>query len=95
MRTLAALLALVLVISVSAQYGPTTQRCCKEYYPSTQAIPEKKVVSYFKTSNSCYLTAIVIKTMAKKEFCVKPDLTWVEKIVTKLDKMKLASTASP
>ncbi|XP_062403812.1 C-C motif chemokine 7-like [Sardina pilchardus] len=94
MRTLAALLALVLVISVSAQYAPTTSSCCKEYYVSG-AIPEKKVVSYFKTSSSCYLTAIVLKTVADKEFCVKPDLKWVQKIVTKLDRVTGAPTASP
>ncbi|XP_041966505.1 C-C motif chemokine 3-like isoform X2 [Alosa sapidissima] len=88
MRTLAALLALVLVISVSAQYGPTTEQCCTKYYSHT--IPQKKVESYFKTGSSCYLTAIVLKTEKKMEFCVKPDLPWVQNIVT-----NLGSTASP
>ncbi|XP_062403811.1 C-C motif chemokine 5-like [Sardina pilchardus] len=83
MRTLAALLALVLVISVSAQYGPTTQSCCEKHTP--HVVPAGKVVSYFKTSSNCYLTAIVLNTVANKQICVNPDLTWVQRIVTKLD----------
>ncbi|XP_062403813.1 C-C motif chemokine 7-like [Sardina pilchardus] len=85
MRTLAALLALVLVISVSAQYAPTTQSCCEKYTP--HVVPADRVESYFKTSSSCYLNAIVLKTVADKEFCVKPELTWVQRIVTKLDSL--------
>ncbi|XP_076158137.1 monocyte chemotactic protein 1B-like [Alosa pseudoharengus] len=83
MRTLAALLALMLVISVSAQHGPTPVKCCDSY--SSHVIPIGKVVSYFTTSSSCYQNAHVLKTVADKEFCVKPDLHWVKKIVDKLD----------
>ncbi|XP_012673818.2 monocyte chemotactic protein 1B-like [Clupea harengus] len=89
MRTLAALLALVLVISVNAQYGVTTLQCCGEHYSKT--IPAGKVVSYSTTSSGCHLKAHVFKTVAGKEFCVNPDLAWVKKIVTKLDKKPSAA----
>ncbi|KAG5273892.1 hypothetical protein AALO_G00156810 [Alosa alosa] len=74
MRTLAALLALVLVISVSAQYGQTTHDCCAKYYSNT--IPANMVVSYYKTSNNCYLKALVIKTKMGKVRCVDPEVKW-------------------
>ncbi|XP_041966935.1 C-C motif chemokine 5-like [Alosa sapidissima] len=92
MRTLAALLALVLVISVSAQYGVTTVRCCVKHYPGP--IPVGRVVSYFTTSSRCALKSRVFKTILHKEFCVNSNLGWVNNIVTKLDKKTGPSTVS-
>ncbi|XP_062404378.1 C-C motif chemokine 5-like [Sardina pilchardus] len=92
MRTLAALLALVLVISVSAQYGVTTDSCCAKYV--TVVIPAGKVVSYFTTSTRCALHSHVFETVKGKSLCVNPALPWVKNIVTKLDKKKMPSTAS-
>ncbi|XP_031418770.1 regakine-1-like isoform X2 [Clupea harengus] len=89
MRTLAALLALVLVISVNGQYGVTNHICCARHY--SQRIPAGKVVSYSTTSSGCHLKAHVFKTVAKKQFCVNPALPWVKKIVTKLDKKPSAA----
>ncbi|KAL2093498.1 hypothetical protein ACEWY4_010810 [Coilia grayii] len=84
MRTLAALLALALLISVSAALRATTPTtCCQDFWSSK--IPAHKVKSYVKTSSDCPKKGLVFITAANKKFCVNPDLEWVKNIVAKLN----------
>ncbi|XP_063052249.1 C-C motif chemokine 5-like [Engraulis encrasicolus] len=92
MKTLiASLTLLLLVISVNAQYGPTTTECCDTHY--SKPIPINKVVSHITLSSRCHLKAHVFTTVAKKKFCVNPDDKWVKIIVAKLNVK--ATTAQP
>ncbi|XP_062402441.1 C-C motif chemokine 22-like [Sardina pilchardus] len=93
MRTLAALLALVLVISVSAQYSPTTHDCCDKFSP--QPIPIAMVVSSFKTSSSCYLRALVIETKKGRKLCVDPEVPWVKRLLRMLNHKQARTTVMP
>uniref|UniRef100_A0A673JL99 C-C motif chemokine n=1 Tax=Sinocyclocheilus rhinocerous TaxID=307959 RepID=A0A673JL99_9TELE len=44
---------------------------------NNRMIPLKQVVSYSWTSSNCAKRAIVFKTVAGREICVDPEMTWV------------------
>ncbi|KAK2867055.1 hypothetical protein QQF64_022724 [Cirrhinus molitorella] len=81
---------LFLVIFCSVQMTSASEAanavsdCCVEF--SKVKIPVKLVASYYWTSSSCPIRAIVFKTIAGREFCVDPETTWVSGHIAKVDK---------
>ncbi|XP_061101964.1 C-C motif chemokine 3-like 1 [Conger conger] len=67
----------------------TGNTCC----PSTQKakIPLKQIVSYYNTSSSCALPALVFVTKLGKHWCVNPADGWVKSHAAAVDR-RLAST---
>ncbi|XP_061101968.1 C-C motif chemokine 14-like [Conger conger] len=86
-------LLIVLLFSlklVSSAHGPNTGKdCC----PRTQKakIPLKPIVSYYNTSSSCSLPALVFVTKLGKHWCVNPADGWVKSHAAAVDR-RLAST---
>ncbi|XP_016366925.1 monocyte chemotactic protein 1B-like [Sinocyclocheilus rhinocerous] len=89
MRSLMCVLFLVLFCSVpmtsSAPHPIFAESyCCLML--NNRMIPLKQVVSYSWTSSNCAKRAIVFKTVAGREICVDPEMTWVSHLVDKVDK---------
>ncbi|XP_067292501.1 C-C motif chemokine 22-like [Pseudorasbora parva] len=90
MRSLMFLLVLVLFCSLPMTSGATDaiiaaqSMCCREF--TTVKVPVKLVKSYYWTSSSCAIRAIVFQTIKGREHCVDPEATWVNGHVAKVDK---------
>ncbi|XP_053361194.1 C-C motif chemokine 4-like [Clarias gariepinus] len=91
MRNLTALLLLLSLSSLylvsSAEISTDVMKtCCRS---ATKArIPLKNIVTYWKTSSSCSLQAIVFKTVVGKMFCLDPDVAWVSSYMKSVDARK-------
>uniref|UniRef100_A0A3B4C3J2 Chemokine interleukin-8-like domain-containing protein n=1 Tax=Pygocentrus nattereri TaxID=42514 RepID=A0A3B4C3J2_PYGNA len=89
MRTLSALLVLLLICSLqltsSAPIATEQHSCCP--YLTPMKIPLAQVVSYTWTSSDCHLKAIVFLTKKGKQICVDPDTVWVSSHVAAVDKL--------
>ncbi|XP_066515048.1 uncharacterized protein [Hoplias malabaricus] len=90
-------LFLVMFVFYSVQIiysGPAvrTDDCCEKYF--NIVIPIKRLVSYFKTSSTCAMRAVVFYTTKGLSRCVNPELKWVKKRITILDSKHTASTGN-
>ncbi|XP_053361363.1 C-C motif chemokine 4-like isoform X2 [Clarias gariepinus] len=91
MRNLTALLLLLSLSSLylvsSAPSGTDVMKtCCSN--PTKVRIPLKNIVTYWKTSSSCHLQAIVFKTVVGKMLCLDPDVAWVSGHMKSVDARK-------
>ncbi|XP_048829080.1 C-C motif chemokine 5-like isoform X3 [Brienomyrus brachyistius] len=89
MKTLSAVLFLVLLCSVQLVYSNTpglSVPCCVNYY--NKRIPLSQIVSFSVTSSSCPKRALVFVTNRNRSFCVNPEKAWVSNHVRKLDNSK-------
>ncbi|XP_072554812.1 C-C motif chemokine 24-like [Paramormyrops kingsleyae] len=89
MKTLSAVLFLVLLCSVQLVYSNApglAASCCVDYY--NKRIPLSHIASFYKTNPSCPLNALVIVTKRNQSFCVNPEEAWVSNHASKLDNRK-------
>ncbi|XP_067292761.1 regakine-1-like [Pseudorasbora parva] len=90
MRSLMFLLVVVLFCSLPMTSGATDaiiaaqSMCCGVF--TTVKVPVKLVKSYYWTSSSCAIRAIVFQMNSGREICVNPEATWVNGHVAKVDK---------
>ncbi|XP_053361365.1 C-C motif chemokine 4-like [Clarias gariepinus] len=100
MRNLTALLLLLSLSSLylvsSAPPGTDVMKtCCSN--PTKARIPLKNIVTYWRTSSSCHLQAIVFQMLNKnttRTVCVDPTAVWVDSHMRKVDlKNKVGVTA--
>ncbi|XP_018964816.1 C-C motif chemokine 4-like [Cyprinus carpio] len=96
MRILMSLLLLVLFCSLqltsSAPHALESSSCCVQFYK--KKIPLKLVVSFYRTGNSCPISAIVFRTAAGREFCLDPDSSWVNSHIAKVNSRTTTSTTT-
>ncbi|XP_048829353.1 C-C motif chemokine 2-like [Brienomyrus brachyistius] len=89
MKTLSAVLFLVLLCSVQLVYSNTPGRpfpCCMDYYD--KRIPLSQIVSVSEISSSCPKRALVFVIKRNRSFCVNPEEAWVRNHVSNLDNSK-------
>ncbi|XP_074439528.1 uncharacterized protein LOC141742038 [Larus michahellis] len=70
-------------------------KCSKECGHFTSEIAEKRIRSYRWTEPRCRKQAIIFTTLKSIEICANPNVTWVKKIVVKLDQKKAAASPLP
>ncbi|XP_036423685.1 monocyte chemotactic protein 1B-like isoform X3 [Colossoma macropomum] len=91
MRTLSALLMVLLLCSLQQVYCSGTQgantpvECC--YGFTYRKIPLWRITSYRWTRTDCSKKAVVFRTVIGKDWCVDPEVTWVKEYM----KLKLQS----
>ncbi|XP_053361364.1 regakine-1-like [Clarias gariepinus] len=99
------LTALLLLLSLSSLYlvssatirADVMKTCCQS--ATKAAIPLKNIVTYWRTSSSCPLQAIVFQMLNKvqntiRTVCVDPTAVWVDSHMRKVDlKNKVGVTA--
>ncbi|KAL7885319.1 hypothetical protein AOLI_G00056140 [Acnodon oligacanthus] len=88
MRTLSALLTVLLLCSVQQVYsgieGADTQLECCPKLTGLRKIPLARIESYRRTNSKCAIKAVVFYTVAGKSVCVDPSWDWVESHMKKL-----------
>ncbi|XP_074958030.1 C-C motif chemokine 5-like [Phalacrocorax aristotelis] len=80
-------LVMLLTLSPRCDAAPhTPSECCFNYVKN----PVQKAIlkSFYKTPMDCFNPAIVFETRNGAKICANPESSWVEKAVTKLQKMK-------
>uniref|UniRef100_A0A3B3Q365 Chemokine interleukin-8-like domain-containing protein n=1 Tax=Paramormyrops kingsleyae TaxID=1676925 RepID=A0A3B3Q365_9TELE len=83
MKTLSAVLFLVLLCSVQLVYSSSkclAVDCCVDYY--NKRIPLSQIVSFYVTSSSCRIRALMFVIKRNRSFCVNPEEAWVSNHVT-------------
>ncbi|XP_009998499.1 PREDICTED: C-C motif chemokine 4-like [Chaetura pelagica] len=89
MKVSAAVLALLLIAAscletFSAPVGPDVRICCPSYIH--HKIPWKLIQSYYSTSSSCSLPAIMFITKKGVQVCANPKDPWVQHYLENLEK---------
>ncbi|XP_037396516.1 eotaxin-like isoform X2 [Pygocentrus nattereri] len=97
MRTLSALLMVLLLCSVQQVYSAleaagTPLECCTKL-TKLRILPLARTESYRLTSCNCSIKAVVFQMVGGKRFCADPSWDWVQSHMKKLDQKK-SSTAS-
>ncbi|XP_017580073.1 monocyte chemotactic protein 1B-like [Pygocentrus nattereri] len=87
MRTLSALLMVLLLCSVQQVYSGnqganTPAECCYGFV--RVEIPLKRIASYRWTSSNCPQKAIIFRTVIGKQWCANPEASWVKEHMKKL-----------
>uniref|UniRef100_A0AAR2JBW0 Chemokine interleukin-8-like domain-containing protein n=1 Tax=Pygocentrus nattereri TaxID=42514 RepID=A0AAR2JBW0_PYGNA len=72
MRTLSALLMVLLLCSVQQVYSGEYQTLCP------------RIASYRWTSSNCPQKAIIFRTVIGKQWCANPEASWVKEHMKKL-----------
>ncbi|XP_024120001.1 monocyte chemotactic protein 1B [Oryzias melastigma] len=77
---------LVLVLAALAlthgMRGAGPKKCCFRF--NDIPIEKEKVVDYVKTSQRCSRPAVLLKTVAGRQLCVRPSAPWVKEIISYL-----------
>ncbi|KAL6480734.1 hypothetical protein MHYP_G00117670 [Metynnis hypsauchen] len=98
MRTLSALLMVLLLCSVQQVYcgpGATDIEDCCHKLTKLRKIPLARIESYSRTSRSCEIKAVVFQMVTGKSFCVDPSWDWVESHMKNLPEKKSSTTSKP
>ncbi|CAN9499494.1 unnamed protein product [Ophioblennius macclurei] len=66
-----------------AMRGAGPRKCCFRFNDSP--VPQNRVVGYVKTSQRCSNPAILLRTVAGRQLCVRPSDPWVQDLITSLD----------
>ncbi|XP_029379258.1 monocyte chemotactic protein 1B [Echeneis naucrates] len=83
------LILTVLVLMVAAitlsegLRGTGPKKCCFNFIE--KPLPKGRVLSYARTSQQCTKSAILLKTLAGRQLCVRPSAPWVNDIIKYLD----------
>uniref|UniRef100_A0A8C1J5I0 Chemokine interleukin-8-like domain-containing protein n=1 Tax=Cyprinus carpio TaxID=7962 RepID=A0A8C1J5I0_CYPCA len=85
-------LLLKYLICVLSPHALESSSCCVQFYK--KKIPLKLVVSFYRTGNSCPISAIVFRTAAGREFCLDPDSSWVNSHIAKVNSRTTTSTTT-
>ncbi|XP_032378372.1 monocyte chemotactic protein 1B-like [Etheostoma spectabile] len=82
-----ALSVVVLMLAVIALSeglrGVGPKRCCFRF--NENEVPRDRVASYIRTSQRCSNPAVLLKTVAGRQLCVRPSATWVKQLISYLD----------
>ncbi|NP_001243076.1 C-C motif chemokine 17 precursor [Sus scrofa] len=90
MTPLKMLLLVALLLGASLQDAHAARgtnvgrECCLEYFKG--AIPLRKLVGWYQTSDECTRDAIVLVTFQGRAICSDPKDTWVKKAIRYLKK---------
>nr|CAM32187.1 CC chemokine ligand 4 [Dicentrarchus labrax] len=76
-------LMLAVIALTEGVRGPGPKKCCFGF--NTIPVPKERVVSYARTSQRCINPAIMLKTVAGRNLCVKPSATWVKELISYMD----------
>ncbi|XP_067447166.1 monocyte chemotactic protein 1B-like [Thunnus thynnus] len=63
--------------------GSGLKKCCFRF--NEKPVPKGRVVSYIKTSQQCSIPAVLLKTEAGRQLCVRPSAPWVKELISHLD----------
>lgn len=63
--------------------GSGPKKCCFRFHE--KPLSKGRVVSYLKTSQQCSISAVMLKTVAGRELCVKPSAPWVKELMSYLN----------
>ncbi|XP_053458582.1 C-C motif chemokine 22 [Nycticebus coucang] len=83
------LTALVLMVVLQAtEAGPYAANvedsiCCRDYVQ--WPLPLRMVQTFYWTSDSCRRPGVVLLTPKNRQICADPRLSWVRKIIKRLD----------
>ncbi|XP_017580085.1 eotaxin-like [Pygocentrus nattereri] len=99
MRTLSALLMVLLLCSVQQVYSAiqsadTPPECCTKL-TKLRILPLVRTVSYRWTSSNCAIKAVVFQMVTGKDFCVDPSWDWVQSHMKNLPEKKPSTTSKP
>ncbi|KAL7862738.1 hypothetical protein SRHO_G00117220 [Serrasalmus rhombeus] len=99
MRTLSALLMVLLLCSVQQVYSGTgaidsMKECC-EKLTKLRFLPLARTKSYSLTSSNCAIKAVIFHMVTGKRFCVDPSWDWVQSHMKKVDQKKSSTTSKP
>ncbi|XP_041651963.1 chemokine (C-C motif) ligand 35, duplicate 1 [Cheilinus undulatus] len=75
------LLAVITISEGMRRVGP--KRCCFNF--NETPVNKSRVVGYHRTSQRCSNSAILLKTVAGRQLCVKPTAPWVKELISYLD----------
>ncbi|KAL6480727.1 hypothetical protein MHYP_G00117600 [Metynnis hypsauchen] len=92
MRTLSALLMVLLLCSVQQVYCGTeayvsSKDCCTKL-TKLRTLPLARIESYSLTSSNCPIKAVLFQMVGGKSFCVDPSWDWVKSHMKELDQKK-------
>ncbi|XP_049430911.1 C-C motif chemokine 4-like [Epinephelus fuscoguttatus] len=76
-------LMLAVITLSEGMRGSGPKKCCFRFNESE--VPRDRVTSYIKTSQRCSNPAILLKTKAGHQLCVRPSAPWVKTLITYLD----------
>ncbi|CAJ1057061.1 chemokine (C-C motif) ligand 35%2C duplicate 1 [Xyrichtys novacula] len=89
---LSVLVLLVAAIALSeGTRGGGPRRCCFDFIETPVA--RARVVGYMKTSQRCSNPAILLNRVKGHPLCVRPSAPWVQKLISKLDKVAPGQTS--
>uniref|UniRef100_A0A3P9LXR0 Chemokine interleukin-8-like domain-containing protein n=1 Tax=Oryzias latipes TaxID=8090 RepID=A0A3P9LXR0_ORYLA len=85
---------LVLMLAVLAlthgMRGAGPKKCCFRF--NETPMEKENVVAYMKTSQRCSRPAVLLKTAAGRQLCVRPSAPWVKEVISYLDTMDQSSS---
>ncbi|XP_032056977.1 C-C motif chemokine 5-like [Aythya fuligula] len=73
---LAALLLLALCSPAVAQLNGVPTTCCFSY--QQRPVPRRHITSYYISSSSCNLRAVILVTKNGRKICADPQAAWVK-----------------
>ncbi|CAK6975096.1 monocyte chemotactic protein 1B-like [Scomber scombrus] len=85
-------LMLAAVMLTEGMRGTGPKKCCFRF--NENQLPKERVVGYTKTSQQCPIPAVMLKTVAGRQLCVRPSATWVKDIITYLEAKALPGKTS-
>ncbi|KAF3689234.1 C-C motif chemokine 13 [Channa argus] len=85
-------LMLAVVALSEALRGTGPKKCCFKF--NETPVSKEKLVGYTMTSQRCNRSAVLLKTKAGRELCVKPSAAWVKEVMTYLDNKTLPGETS-
>uniref|UniRef100_A0A8C7WXW3 Chemokine interleukin-8-like domain-containing protein n=1 Tax=Oryzias sinensis TaxID=183150 RepID=A0A8C7WXW3_9TELE len=86
-------LVLMLSLNISVltgMRGAGPKKCCFRF--NETPVEKENVVAYMKTSQRCSRSAVLLKTAAGRQLCVRPSAPWVKEVISYLDTMEQSST---
>ncbi|XP_078114108.1 monocyte chemotactic protein 1B-like [Sander vitreus] len=72
--------------------GVGPKRCCFRF--NENEVPKDRVAGYIRTSQRCSNPAILLKTVAGRQLCVRPSATWVKQLISYLDAKSIPGETS-
>ncbi|XP_044211793.1 C-C motif chemokine 3-like [Thunnus albacares] len=63
--------------------GSGPKKCCFRF--NEKPVPKSRVVSYIRTSKQCSIPAVLLKTEAGRQLCVRPSAPWVKELISHLN----------
>uniref|UniRef100_A0AAR2L213 C-C motif chemokine n=1 Tax=Pygocentrus nattereri TaxID=42514 RepID=A0AAR2L213_PYGNA len=98
MRTLSALLMVLLLCSVQQVYSAPehthSNDCCTKL-TKLRFLPLARTESYRWTSSDCPIKAVVFQMVGGKRFCADPSWDWVDTHMKKVDQKKSSTASKP